>query len=317
MDDLDLNDVRTFVAVAQAGTLTAAAKEMRLPTSTVSRALTRLEKYLGVLLVQRSPRGLVLTDSGKDYLQSCRRALQNLRHGRDLLEDRRSRPSGLIKVACPVTMARDTLAPLLKEFLDPYPDLRVEIEPYAASWDQEPRDDVDVFFKLRAPKDSLRRMRPYPGTVRGLFASPGYIKAAGSPATPDDLAVHKCIGSGPWKLSRGKKIVTPNILFRVVCSDPTVALKLAISGFGIAILPLWMAKSPDVRNTLTPVLPQWSPEPITLCALFSSPSRLTPKVRALLNFLDEYIGTDRDPKLKNDLAKGYFTDRTLAPTSGP
>jgi DNA-binding transcriptional LysR family regulator len=68
MNDLDLNDVRTFVAVAQAGTLTAAAKEMRLPTSTVSRALTRLEKYLGVLLVQRSPRGLVLTDSGKDYL---------------------------------------------------------------------------------------------------------------------------------------------------------------------------------------------------------------------------------------------------------
>jgi LysR family transcriptional regulator, transcriptional activator for dmlA len=118
-------------------------------------------------------------------------------------------------------------------------------------------------------------------------------------------------------LSRGTKIVTPNILFRVVSSDPTVALKLAISGLGIAILPLWMAKSPDVRNTLTPILPQWIPEPITLCALFSSPSRLTPKVQALLDFLDEYIGTDRDPKLKNDLAKGYFTDRTLAPTSGP
>src|SRR5580704_15482366 len=60
MNDLDLNDVRTFVAVSQAGTLTAAAKELRLPTSTVSRALTRLEKHLGVLLVQRSPRGLVL-----------------------------------------------------------------------------------------------------------------------------------------------------------------------------------------------------------------------------------------------------------------
>ena len=117
----DLNDVRTFVAVAQAGTLTAAAKELQLPTSTVSRALTRLEKHLGVLLVQRSPRGLVLTDSGKDYLQSCRRALQTLRHGRELLEDRRSSPSGLIKVVCPVTMARDVLAPLLKEFLGRYP----------------------------------------------------------------------------------------------------------------------------------------------------------------------------------------------------
>ena len=76
--DLDLNDVRTFVAVAQAGTLTAAAKEMQLPTSTVSRALTRLEKHLGVLLVQRSPRGLSITDSGREYLQSCRRARYGL-----------------------------------------------------------------------------------------------------------------------------------------------------------------------------------------------------------------------------------------------
>ena len=131
MNDLDLNDIRTFVAVAQAGTLTAAAKELRLPTSTVSRAVTRLERHLGVLLVQRSPRGLVLTDSGKEYLQSCRRALQTLRHGRELLEDRRLSPTGLIKVVCPITMARDVLAPLLKEFLGRYPDLRIEIEPYA------------------------------------------------------------------------------------------------------------------------------------------------------------------------------------------
>jgi LysR family transcriptional activator of dmlA len=103
----------------------------------------------------------------------------------------------------------------------------------------------------------------------------------------------------------------------VVSGDPTVALKLAIGGFGIAILPLWMAKRPDVRNRLRPVLPQWSPEPITLCALFSGPSRLRPKVQVLLDFLDEYLGTDQDPRLKNDVAKGYFTDRLIAPTSGP
>jgi LysR family transcriptional regulator, transcriptional activator for dmlA len=317
MNDLDLNDVRTFVSVAQAGTLTAAAKEMGCPASTVSRALTRLEKHIAVLLVHRGPRGLVLTDAGKEYLQSCRRALQSLQHGRDILEGHRSRPRGLLKVACPVTMARDALAPLLKDFLERYPELRVEIEPYAASWDQEPRDDVDVFFKLRAPKDSLRRVRPYPGTVRGLFASPSYLKDAGDLSTPDDLPLHNCVGSGPWKLSRGKKLVTPEILFRVVTSDPTVALKLALGGFGIVILPLWMAKSPEVRKALVQILPQWVPEPITLCALFSSPARLTPKVQVLLDFLDEYLGTDRDPRLKNDVAAGYFSDRSLTPTSGP
>ena len=317
MTDLDLNDVRMFVAIAQAGTLTAAARQLQLPTSTVSRALTRLEQHLSVLLVQRSPRGLVMTDSGKEYLQSCRRALQTLRQGSQLVEGHRSKPSGLIKVACPVTMARDVLAPLLKEFLGRYPDLRVEIEPYAAGWDQEPREDVDVFFKLRAPKDSVRHMRPYPGTIRGLFASPNYIRASGRPATPDDLTAHKCVGSEAWRLSRGQKNATPNILFGVVTSDPTVALNLALTGFGIAIMPLWMAKRTDVRNNLIPVLPQWSVEPITLCALFYGPTRLTPKVQVLLDFLDEYIGTDQDPRLEHSPAKGYFTDRMLAPTSGP
>lgn len=118
LKELDLNDVRAFAAVGQEGTLTAAAKYLQLPTSTVSRALTRLEKHLGVLLVQRSPRGVVFTDSGKAYLQSCRGALQTLIQGRELLEERRTNPSGLLKVACPVTMSRDLLAPLLKEFLE-------------------------------------------------------------------------------------------------------------------------------------------------------------------------------------------------------
>src|SRR5580704_15403039 len=120
----DLNDVRIFTAAAQAGTQTAAAKELGVPTSTVSRSLTRLEKHLGVLLVQRGPKGLVLTDSGREYLQFCRRALRTLKEGRELLENRRSRPSGVIKVACPVTMARDVVAPLLGEFLGRFPELR-------------------------------------------------------------------------------------------------------------------------------------------------------------------------------------------------
>lgn len=181
-------------------------------------------------------------------------------------------------------MARDTLAPLLKEFLDRFPDLRVEIEPYASGWDREPRKDVDVFFNLRTPKDSFRRVRPYPGTVRGLFASPSYIHASGSPATPDDLAAHTCIGSGIWKLSRGKKTSTPNLTFRIVTSDPGVSLKLATDGAGIVILPLWLAKRPEFRDVLVPVLPLWRPEPITLCALFFGLSRLTPKVKVLLEW---------------------------------
>lgn len=317
MSSFDLNDIRTFAAAAEAGTLSAAGQELHVPASTVSRSLTRLEKNLGVSLVRRSSRGLVLTDSGREYLHTCRRALRMLKDGGSLLETHRSQPRGAIKIACPVTMARDLLAPLLKEFLRRYPELRVEIEPYASGWDQEPREDVDVFFKLRAPKDSLRRVRPYPGTARAIFAGKSYVQKFGSPATPEDLAAHRCIGSGVWKLSRGKRIVAPSLTFAVETSDPHVHLTLALEGLGICILPLWMAKRPDVRERLVPVLPQWKPEPITLCALFFGQSRLTPKVQVLLDFLAEYIGTDRDPRLRQPWTKGYFTAQSIAPTSGP
>lgn len=313
MSLLDLNDTRTFVAAAEAGTLSGAAKGLTVPTSTVSRALTRLEKHLGVLLVQRSSRGLLLTDAGREYLQACRRALRTLKEGGELIESERSQPKGLIRIACPITMARDLLAPLLKEFLRRYPELRVEIQPYASGWDQEPREDVDVFFKLRAPKDSLRRVRPYPGTARGLFASAAYIQAFGSPATPDDLPAHRCIGSGVWKLSRGKSTARPNIAFKVVTSDPHINLTLTVQGFGIGILPMWMARWPEVSNRLVPILPLWKMEPITLCAMFFGQSRLTPKVQVLLQFLEEFIGTEKDPRLRQKWRREYFPPASIPP----
>jgi LysR family transcriptional regulator, transcriptional activator for dmlA len=316
MGVLDLNDVRTFSATAEAGTLSAAAKELGVPASTVSRSLSRLEKHLDVSLLRRSSRGLTLTDSGREYLQTCRRALRMLKDGGELVESHRAHPRGLLKIVCPITMARDVLAPLMKEFLRRYPDLRVEIEPYASGWDQEPREDVDVFFKLRAPKDSLRRVRPYPGTARGLFASRDYVAAHGSPATPEDLAVHRCIGFGRWKLSRGKSMTTPNVTFCVVTSDPHIHHTLTLQGLGISVLPLWMAEWPEARNQLVPILPHWKPDPIAVCALFSGQSRLTPKVQVLLEFLGEYFGTGKDPRLRQKWKKEYFTSLSIPPTPG-
>jgi DNA-binding transcriptional LysR family regulator len=105
--------------------------------------------------------------------------------------------------------------------------------------------------------------------------------------------------------------------FRVVAGDPYVGLTLAIGGLGICVLPLWLAKRPEFRKVLVPILPSWRPDPLNLCALFLGPSRLTPKVKALLDFLTEYLGTDRDPRLRQQRAKGYFTDPSLKLPPGP
>jgi len=217
---LDLNDVRTFVAIGQEGTLTAAARELNLPTSTVSRALSRLEKNLDVLLVQRSPRGLVMTDFGKEYLQTCKRALRTLRDGSELLERRRERPSGLIKVACPITMARSIFAPLLKEFLDRYPDLRVEIEPYASGWDQEPREDVDVFFKVRAPRDSIRRVRLIPAPSEDFSRARITSRQTATRPLPTNLRRTPALALEPGSWSEAQRPQPPISCSRSLSATP-------------------------------------------------------------------------------------------------
>jgi len=166
---LDLNDARTFVSAAQAGTLSGAARDLEVPTSTVSRSLTRLEERVGLLLVRRSSQGLVLTDAGKEYLLSCKHALRLLREGDDLLEKHRAEPAGVLTVECPVTMARDILAPLLGRFIAANPKLRVSMDVYSSGYDHEPKENIftsrfvapgtrrNAFIATRTPsEDSLR-----------------------------------------------------------------------------------------------------------------------------------------------------------------
>ena len=162
---LDLNDLRVFAVVARKGTFSAAARELRLPTSTVARSITRLEGHLNVLLMRRGPRGISLTDDGTEFCQTCKQALQAVKIGSEALQDRRVHPCGLITVSSSATLARSVLFPILPEFLRRYPDLRVEIETYTSDWEQEPREDVDVFFKITLPQESSRRMRDFSGHI--------------------------------------------------------------------------------------------------------------------------------------------------------
>src|ERR1700691_2190049 len=223
--------------------LSEAAKELGLPTSTVSRSLTRLEKHLGLLLVRRGQRGLLLTDAGSEYLKSSVEALHTLRNAGELLDRNRSHPRGVLKVACPITMARDVMGPLMRRFVDAQPELRVDIQPYSSLWDQEPKEDIDIFFKIRAPMDSLRRVHHYPSAKRALYASKSYVRKYGLPNDPAELSNHRCTGSaddafyGNWKLTKGEKTVELDLIFQVMSSDPFMHRQMVLDGIGISILP--------------------------------------------------------------------------------
>ena len=291
--------------------MSAAAKELCVPTSTVSRSLTRLERSLGMLLINRSSRGFVLTDAGIDYLKSCRHALRALSEGNEHLNRHRANPTGVIRIACPGTMIRHLLTPIMGKLVNAFPNMKIDLQDYTPTHVPLPRVDVDIIFTVSTPNDSSRMIRPYPCSLRGLFASEDYVREHGLPNTPEGLVGHRCVGISNWELTNDKTTIIPPVAFHVETGDPIVARQLAIDGVGIVVLPLWVAKAPSVRELLVHVLPDWSPSPIPLFALYCSPNLLTPKIKKVLDFLSEYIGTDKDPRLERTAASECFISSRL------
>jgi LysR family transcriptional activator of dmlA len=303
----DANDVVMFVAAAEAGTLSGAAKELGIPTSTVSRSLTRLEQSLQMLLINRNSKGFVLTDAGIEYLEPCRHALRALRNGNEQLERHRLNPTGVIRIACPGTMLRHLLTPMMGKLVKAFPNLKIDLQEYIPTHVPLPRLDVDIIFMASPPNDSSRMIRSYPSAKRGLFASEEYLRECGHPKNPLELVNHRCIGIDRWELTNDETTTLPPVVFHVTTGDPVVSRQLAIQGVGIVVLPLWMSKAPAMRDVLVQVLLGWAPSPIPLVALYCSPNALTPKIMKVLDFLNEYIGTDKDPRLEQTTASECFT----------
>ena len=134
----------------------------------------------------------------------------------------------------------------------------------------------------------------------------------GLPKDPDELSNQRCTGSADdafyanWKLTKGGKTVAPDLIFRVMSSDPFVHRQLVLDGVGISILPLWMAKDPAIAADLESVLPLWVPDPVSLCALYSGTSDTIPKLKIFLDFMAAHLGTDLDPRLHGLKAKECF-----------
>jgi DNA-binding transcriptional LysR family regulator len=122
---------------------------------------------------------------------------------------------------------------------------------------------------------------------------------------------HRCVGISRWELTNNKTMIVPPLAFHITTEDPVVSMQLALDVVGIVVLPLWMAKAPALRKVLVHVLLGWSPSPIPLWALYCSPNALTPKVKKVLDFLNAYIGTDKDPRLERTKASECFISPKL------
>ena len=298
---INLNDIQIFIYAAQTGTLNAAARTLGVPPSTVSRAITRLEKEVEMQLLRRTSRGISLTEVGQEYLEKCEAALGQLNAAHEMLGVNRIKPRGTIRLAVTTAFARDVLTPILKHFLERYPEIHLQIFFHGGKFSTSLDDNLDFYFQIGKPKDSSLKVKMFPPILRRIYASPSYVERHGSPSAPSDLREHFCIGFAPkdsatWRLTSKTEKQSVKLSLRVSVADPVIHKQLTLEGLGIAELPVWAALPEVEAGRLVAVLPEWQAEPLYFHALYAERSSMAPKIKIFLEFVEEFVSTEFDPR---------------------
>jgi DNA-binding transcriptional LysR family regulator len=291
----DINELRTFVSVAAAGSLSAAARDMDLALSVVSKRLAALERRTGTRLIARSTRRLALTDEGADFYERVRRILAEVDQAEAALASGQVEPQGLLRISAPIAFGRAHVAPVCRDLVSAYSRISIDLRLTDRMVDLI-EEGIDVVVRIGPPKDSRLVMRKLIDDYRIVVASPGYLERRGTPMTPADLDGHDCVhyrGVGThWRLvgSDGQAIEV-RAASRLRSNSGQVALDWALAGCGI-VMNSWVDVEPDLRaGRLVHVLKEWRSDPANVCALFPSnrhlPSRAQLFIDAMANWLNE------------------------------
>jgi len=292
--------MRTFVAIVDAGSFSSAAKHLGISVPAISRRLSGFEERLGTSLLHRTTRSLDLTEYGQSYYDRAKHILAEIEGVELELAGMRNAPTGLMRVAAPAAFGRAFVAPIIPEFLSRYPRVRVDLCLARTGEEWEP-ESADAAVQLGAPTGSARDVgtRPLGSFRQVLCASPDYLRRAGTPLEPDDLAQHDCVqerGSGrsaAWSFHQGGRSFEQPIQARLVCDDSDAALNAALAGSGVARIPSFQARDHVRARRLEVLLEDFEPPPTATQIAYSKQSPALPKVSAFVQFLASHIPQER------------------------
>ncbi|QWP78412.1 LysR family transcriptional regulator [Lysobacter sp. K5869] len=292
---LNLNDLVLFATAVESGGFAAASRRLGVPKSTISKRVAALEDELGVRLIHRTSRSFVLTDTGRDFHEHARAALIETEAAENAVRSRVAEPSGRVRITCGVPTAQEYLAPHLPALARAYPRLQVEVDVSDRFVDlvQEGYDiGVRSHFAPLPDSGLIQRQAAVERIV--LLAAPAYLAARGEPSSPQALAEHDGLLTGPangaWTL-RGadgaSAVVSPRP--RMVANEGRVLVSAAVAGLGIAVLPEGLSRAETESGRLRRVLPHWDAGTVTTSLVMPHRRGQLPGVRATVEFLIECL----------------------------
>ncbi|TNM65851.1 LysR family transcriptional regulator [Aliirhizobium smilacinae] len=284
---MDIEDLRTFVEVAEAGGVSPAARRLGLSKSIVSRRLIRLEAELGIQLVARTTRGSALTEAGLTFRDHAARACAEIDQARETILPA-GELCGRLRVAVPLSFGPTHFAPVLAQMAQRHPQLNIQTS-YSDRFVDLVSEGYDCAIRVGYLQDSnliAKRVGPLYGK---LVASPDYIRAHGSPETPEEIVAHQALmqGTEAWQFIDGEKIVTVYPRGRFKADNAVALTAAALAGLGIGWLPDGITEEHIASGALVPVMTRHPPPPAGIYVIRPPGQHPAKKVRVLTEMLIE------------------------------
>ena len=292
-----LKAFETFVAVAQKGSLTAAARGEGVAPAIIGRRLDALEEHLGVKLLVRTTRRITLTHEGSAFLEDCQRLLADLASAEASVSEGGVKASGHLRITAPAGFGRRHVAPQVPRFIALHPDVSVSL-----NLSDRVVDIVNEGFDCAVrvgdlPDSSLISVR-LADNRRLCVATPGYLKRAGVPQHPSDLARHECLTLSSdasqtrgWAFRVQGEVTHLRPHGRLDCSDGQVLHDWCLQGLGIAWRSTWEVESEIASGRLQAVLEDYAAPPNGIFAVFPHARHLPLRVRLWIDFLKQTYGS--------------------------
>lgn len=299
MTDLNFaSDIAVFVRVVESGSFSAAAEQLEISKSVVSKYVTRLEDALGARLLHRTTRRLGLTEVGRDFYQRCRAGLAEMEAAKEDVTQAQATPRGTLALNIPMSFGILHVAPWMPEFQQRYPDVQVEM-----TLDDRKVDVIEAGFDAsiriaELPDSSLvaRRLGPCRHVIVG---SPSYLAQHGSPRTPQDLGTHEVVtyqyqeSAAQWQFLDAKGLPLSIAVGGRLRVNNSLALRAAVlHGAGLARVPSFVVGEDIKAGRLVLLLPEYQTPDVAIYLVYPQRRHLAPKVRAFADFMAEKIGRE-------------------------
>ncbi|WP_029003182.1 LysR family transcriptional regulator [Azorhizobium doebereinerae] len=294
--DITLERMRTFVRVAERGSLSAVARELAIGQSTVTRQLKELEAALGVPLLSRTTRRVTLTDEGRRYHADCVQVLRLVEQAGEEARGTRGAAAGTLRVTSTAALGVRHITPLIFAFQDLYPDIAIDLSLSDERVDLV-REGVDIALRLAPLADSSLKLRPLGMSHRLLVAAPAYLAARGRPAAPRDLAGHEGVrmtnvAGSDMLVLEGPDGARHQVPFggRLKVDHGLAARAALLAGRGFAPAHHWLVDDLLADGRLEVMLPDYALSPAPLSLLMVPERAGIARVRLLADFLSARIG---------------------------